>query len=122
MALRFFADHCIPGSLIDGLRGGGHEVARLREHIAVESPDPIVLAKAQELGCILVSLNGDFADIVTYPPEGHGGIVAVQLRNQPGLVPALLGRLVEYMSRNPEQAHYAGKLLVLEAHRIRVWQ
>jgi len=34
-----------------------------------DSPDSIVLSKAQQLDAVLVSLNGDFADIVTYPPE-----------------------------------------------------
>jgi hypothetical protein len=30
MGLRFFADHCIPNSVIKGLLDGGHEVLRLR--------------------------------------------------------------------------------------------
>jgi hypothetical protein len=44
-----------------------------------ESPDRAVIAKAQKLGAILLSLNGDFADIVAYPPGQLGGIVALQI-------------------------------------------
>ena len=68
VSLRFFADHCISNYLVDALRGAGHDVLRLRDHIPTDSPDPVVIATAQELDCVLVSLNGDFADILTYPP------------------------------------------------------
>jgi hypothetical protein len=53
----------------------------LREVLPIRSPDPVVIARAQELGAILLSLNGDFADIVTYPPGHYRGIVGLQLRN-----------------------------------------
>jgi hypothetical protein len=38
-----------------------------------ESPHLAVIAEAQDLGAVLLSLNGDFADIVAYPPEKFGG-------------------------------------------------
>jgi predicted nuclease of predicted toxin-antitoxin system len=78
MSLRFFADHCISNSIIQTLRAAGHEVLRLRDYIPVDSPDQAVISKAQELDSILVSLNGDFADIVTYPPSDYKGIIALQ--------------------------------------------
>ena len=34
MSLTFFADHCVPSSVIQALRGEGHEVFVLREQIA----------------------------------------------------------------------------------------
>ena len=80
MALRFLADHCISNFTIQVLRDSGHEVVRLRDVLRVESPDTLVIAKAQELGAILVSLNGDFADIVTYPPRNYKGIIFLQAR------------------------------------------
>jgi hypothetical protein len=46
MGLRFFADHCVPDSIIQGLLDAGHEVFRLKDHIPIESPDPIVIATA----------------------------------------------------------------------------
>jgi predicted nuclease of predicted toxin-antitoxin system len=59
------------------LREAGHEVVRLREQLPLESPDADVIAKAQQLDAILLSLNGDFADIVTYPPADYQGIIAL---------------------------------------------
>jgi len=40
MSLRFFADHCIPSSVIGALRDAGHEVLVLRDWLPKNSPDP----------------------------------------------------------------------------------
>lgn len=69
MGLRFFTDQCVPRLVVQALRDASHEVFVLREHIPPDSGDSAVIAKAQELDAILVSLDGDFADIVTYPPS-----------------------------------------------------
>ena len=67
MSLRFFADHCVSNLIIHSLESAGHQVLRLKDHLPVESPESAVIAKARELDAILLSLNGDFADIVAYP-------------------------------------------------------
>jgi predicted nuclease of predicted toxin-antitoxin system len=69
MALRFLADHCISNTIVRTLRDATHEVLRLRDVLPVESPDTMVIAKAQEMDAIRLSMNGDFAGIVTYPPK-----------------------------------------------------
>ena len=122
MSLRFFADHCISNYLVDALRGAGHDVLRLRDHIPTDSPDPVVIATAQELDCVLVSLNGDFADILTYPPGDYKGIIGLQMRNHPQIQPQLVTRLVHYLAAHPHMEHYQGKLVLVEVHRIRVHQ
>jgi predicted nuclease of predicted toxin-antitoxin system len=78
MALRFLADHCVSNSTVQTLREANHEVLRLKDVLPVESSDPIVIAKAQEIDAILLSLNGDFSHIVNYPPKNYKGIVALQ--------------------------------------------
>lgn len=98
MSLRFFADHCVPTSVIRLLRDEGHEVFVIKEHIPPDSKDPTVIAKAQELDAMLVSLNGDFSDIVTYPPADYRGIVSLQVRNHPETIPDLMNRLLSYFS------------------------
>lgn len=52
--------------MIRMLSNVGHEVFLLRDYIPTDSPDSLVMEKAQELDAILISLNGDFADIVTF--------------------------------------------------------
>ena len=118
--LKVFTDHCISNYINARLRDAGCEVFRLRDHIDPGSDDPVAIAKAQELDCILVSLNGDFADIVTYPPSLYKGIIALQVHDHPEIIPQLMTRLQAYLSSHPDMQHYRGKLFLIEVHRIRV--
>ncbi len=120
MALRFLADHCISNTIVQTVRDAAHEVVRLRDVLPVESPDTIVIAKAQEMDAILLSMNGDFADIVTYPPKNYKSIVALQMRNHAEVLEQLMARLKEYLRTQPAMADYRGKLLVVEVNRIRI--
>lgn len=120
MSLKFFVDHCISSFVIQTLRDAGHEVLALRDYLPVDSPDEVVIAKAQELNAILVSLNGDFADIVTYTPANYKGIMALQVRNHPEATPQLVERLKTYLSAHDDMEHYRGKLFLVEMRRIRV--
>jgi len=120
MGLRFFADHCVPNSIIQGLLDAGHEVFRLKDHILIESPDSIVIATAQKLDSILISLNSDFADKLNYPPGNYKGIIALQVRNHPEIIPQIMVRLINYLLSYPDISSYKGKLILAEANRIRI--
>jgi predicted nuclease of predicted toxin-antitoxin system len=116
----FLADQCVPQSILDFLRDAQFDVVALRDVLPIRAPDPQVIAKATELDKVLVSLNGDFSDIVSYPPRAYRGIVAVQLDNHPEAIPTLMTRLLGYLQREPDRDHYIGRLLIVEPHRIRV--
>ena len=120
MRLQFLADHCVPTLVVESLQAAGHEVTRLRDWLPPESPDEHVIAKAQELAAILLTLNGDFADITAYPPAKYRGIVALQVRNRYEVLPQIIARLQTYLAAHPNMAHYQGKLLLVEVHRIRI--
>lgn len=120
MSLRFLCDHCVPAEIVEALRRAGHGVTPLRELLAVNAPDASVIARAREIDVILISLNGDFADIVAYPPSQYRGIIAIQLHNHPEIIPDTMRRLTVFLAENPAQEFYHGKLLIAEAHRIRV--
>jgi len=120
MSLKLFADHCVPNSLINFFRMRGDVVFVLREHIPMESPDPEVIEKAQNLEAILLTLNGDFSDLIRYPPHQFKGIISIQLKNHPENIPAICESLTQYLTTNPEMANFQGKLVVVEPHRVRV--
>jgi predicted nuclease of predicted toxin-antitoxin system len=120
MSLHFFSDQCVPTEIIETMRQQGHRVTRLQDCLPNNSPDPKVIEKSREIGAILLSLNGDFADIVAYPPKNYSGIVAVQLHNHPEVIPQLLRFLLHFLNENPLQDFYKGKLLIIEPHRIRI--
>jgi predicted nuclease of predicted toxin-antitoxin system len=112
MALRFLAEHCVSNSAVQSLREVHHDVLRLKDVLPVESSDTIVITKAQEIDAILLSLNGDFADIVNYPAKNYKGIVSLQMRNHSEILPKLIARLTAYLSVHTTMDHYRGKLLV----------
>lgn len=119
MALKFFMDHCVPPQAGEVLSRSGHQVVLLRDVMPHDSPDDAVLARAQELGAILVSLNGDFADIVRYPPSLYSGIVALQIKGHTQALEAILAALADYVRAHGETDGYRGRLLLVEPHRIR---
>jgi predicted nuclease of predicted toxin-antitoxin system len=118
--LRFFADHCIPSSMIASLQQCDYEVIKLRDHIPIDSPDRLVIETAQQLDALLLSLNGDFADILAFPPQKYKGIISIQLHNHPEIIPQLMKRLEAYLSSFPSKEHFEKKLLIVEVDRIRV--
>ena len=62
MSLTFFSDHCVPAEIPAFLRDHGHSVILLRDVLPIRALDPDVIAKAQDIQAILLSLNGDFAE------------------------------------------------------------
>ncbi len=120
MSLRFFSDHCVPSSVSEALRKAGYQVEILRNHLPTDTPDGAVIAFAQTLDAILVTLNGDFTNIIVYPPTNYGGIIALQVKNNPAVIPTMTLRLLTYLATNPEREHYVGKLFLIEPHRIRI--
>ena len=120
MSLRLFMDQCVPRSVAESLRNARHAVDLLRSHLPINARDPEVIACAQSLDAVLVTLNGDFADIINYPPAKFGGVIALQVRNHPESLPAIIMQLLTYLGEHPDREHYAGKLLLVEAHRIRI--
>lgn len=117
--MRFFADHCVPNSVVRALADAGHEVMRLRDHLPPESPDAAVLAEAQRLGAVLVTLDTDFIDIVRYPPAASAGVVALLVRSRPELLPATLARLTGWLATQTEPEPLRGRLCLAELHRLR---
>jgi predicted nuclease of predicted toxin-antitoxin system len=120
MPLKFFADHCVSRLIIETLGAEGHEVLRLKDWLPADSPDSIVIEKASELGCILITLNGDFTDIINCPPSRYPGIIALQVKNRVRATSQILDRLCSYLRNHPQVMHYSGKLFIVDAIRIRI--
>jgi hypothetical protein len=77
---------------------------------------PKVIAEAQDLNALLLSLNGDFCDLCATHQQ-YGGIVSLQVRGRPEVLDPLIKRLTDYLEANPKRKHYRRKLLLVEARR-----
>jgi predicted nuclease of predicted toxin-antitoxin system len=122
MSLTFFIDQCVPNLVGLTLRNAGYEVLFLRDYIPIDSPDPVVINTAQKFNSILVSLNGDFADIISYPPANYQGIISLQIKNHPEIIPQIMSRLINHLSAYSDREDYQGKLLIVDISRIRIRQ
>lgn len=69
--MRFFIDQCVPESVAKLLEKYKHEVIRLRERIAPDSPDTLVAAVSEANNAILVTMDGDFKSITSRTGIGH---------------------------------------------------
>jgi predicted nuclease of predicted toxin-antitoxin system len=80
--VKFKLDENMPADLATLLRAGGHDVADVvGEGLAGEDDTAVLHAAAQEER-ILATFDLDFADIRTFPPGSHAGIVVFRLRDQ----------------------------------------
>ncbi|MEM6313060.1 MAG: DUF5615 family PIN-like protein [Planctomycetota bacterium] len=75
---RFKIDENLPVEAADLLRGAGHDAATVVEQSLGGRPDPAIAAVCQVEQRVLVTLDRGFADIRTYPPERHAGIVLLR--------------------------------------------
>lgn len=122
MALRFFADHCVPMLAVHLLRNEEHEVLVLRDYLPKDASDGRVLDESLHQNAIALSVNGHFSDLTRFDPAAYHGIIAIQLHDHPEVLPALMRRLCSFLAEHPDQAYYRGRLFLVEPHRIRIRQ
>lgn len=99
------------------MRSAGHDVATvLDQHLSGADDSQLAnICKGQER--ILVTIDVGFADIRTYPPGEHAGIIVLRLRRQdkPHVL-SVLDRLTAIF----ESQNVSGRLWVVEDKRIRI--
>jgi len=73
--VRFKLDENLPVELLDNLRVAGHEADGLHDEGLIGAPDNVVLDLVRRENRVLLTLDKGIADVRTYPPEVHAGIV-----------------------------------------------
>lgn len=81
------------------------------------SSDEDIAALASKEKRVLLTLDTDFANILSYPPEKFSGIVCFRIRN-PRIDEILrtLNHIIEYF----DQDSIKGKLIIATANRLRI--
>ena len=115
--MRLKLDENLPRSAVDLIRNHGHDVHALLDQVAAGLPDARVAELVRVETRVLVTLDLDFADIRTYPPEEYSGIVVLRLRRTSSdAVLALLERLMIAVG----DGDLSGQLWIVEGDRIRI--
>lgn len=110
-------DQCVPRRYLRLLRGWGYDASPLAEHAAIDSPDQEVIAVAQSLDAVLLTVDKDFANTLDYPPRDSLGIIVLRYRaTDEGSLDKSLRQLLEDRYRDGLR----GALAIVDAGRYRV--
>jgi predicted nuclease of predicted toxin-antitoxin system len=95
----------------------GHDVATVADQGLAGAVDPRVIEVCGTEQRCLVTLDLDFSNPFLFPPEQYAGIAVLRLprRMTPNDLYATLGVLIAALAQRP----IAGKLWIVERHRIR---
>ena len=115
--MRFKIDESLPVEVAIMLRGAAHDAVTIVEQ-DLRGESDVHLAKAmQQEGRAFITLDLDFADIRTYPPEDDSGVVVLRVgRQSKRQVLEVVDRLLPLLDREPLIAH----LWVVDEQSIRV--
>ena len=115
--MKFKIDKDLPVDVADRMRQEGYDTATAIEQNLSGKSDSEVFSLCQREGRILVTLDTDFADIRTYPPEESPGFIVLRLQKQAkDHVMGLIEKLLEaFRTENPEH-----NLWIIEEDRIRI--
>jgi predicted nuclease of predicted toxin-antitoxin system len=115
--MEFKIDENLPVETAELLRNASHKATTVLEQNLGGSPDPDIAHICQREGLTLITLDTDFADIRTYPPEQYPGLIVLRLKKQdkPHVLD-VVSRLIPSFSSEPVE----GRLWIVEEERIRV--
>lgn len=115
--MRFKVDENLHPEVVGLLRQAGHDALSVGEQGLRGTDDANLAAVCGREGQALVTLDGGFGDIRTYPPDRSAGIVVLKLGSQSRRhVRQIVGRLLPVLSARPLSGH----LWVVAEHDVRV--
>jgi predicted nuclease of predicted toxin-antitoxin system len=110
-------DHCVPRKYQRLLRDWGYDVHLLHNHIQPDSNDSDVLHLAKTLDSVLLTVDMDFSNILTYPPDQFGGIIVLRYQAKRESENILtLRRVLQDLYRDGLR----GTLVVIDINRYRL--
>lgn len=115
--MRFKVDENLPVELAEELRAAGHETATVGDQRLAGTSDRHLSEVCKTEGRIFVTLDLDFADIRTYPPDEYPGLIVLRLARQdkPHVID-MFRRTLKAVGHEPLE----GRLWIVEEKRIRI--
>ena len=115
--MKFKIDENMPLEIAELLRSAGYDSATVPEQNLAGTSDDALAAICREEKRILVTLDNDFADIRTYPPDKFPGIMVMRLNRQDKFhVLEVLGQAINLFPKEPIEQH----LWIIEEEKIRI--
>jgi predicted nuclease of predicted toxin-antitoxin system len=115
--VRFKVDQNLPVEVADALRVAGHDAATGYEESLSGAPAPQVAGVSRGEGRAILTLDVGFADLRSYPPNEHAGIVVLRpARQDKATVVAVVAGVIRLLEQEP----LAGRLWIADERRVRV--
>lgn len=117
MPARVKIDENLPREACEVLLRAGIDAVDVHEQRLRGALDPAIAAVCRVERRALVTLDAGFANIRTYPPEDHAGLIVLRLKSQDkDTVLALLEKLAVVLA----DIDPAGRLLIVRESGIRI--
>ena len=115
--MRFKLDENLPAELAVELRGKGHDAhSVLDEHLG-GATDQSIAVVCQNERRILITLDLDFANIRSYPPQFYHGIIILRLSRQDrNAVLAMTPRILELLQTEA----ISQRLWIMDENKTRI--
>ena len=115
--MRFKIDENLPIEVADVLNQRGHDAATVFQEELNGASDTDIASACRREKRALLTLDMDFSDIRTYPPEDFYGLVILRPRHHDKYhVIEIVVRLVDILQKEPLERY----LWIVEENRIRI--
>lgn len=117
IALRFKIDENLPVEAAEILNRAGHDAISAFHQGLTGAADKSIAEVCQEEQRVLLTLDLDFADIRTYPPDLYAGLIVLRIKRQDKLA---VMTVVERLVRALQAESPAQRLWIVDENRIRI--
>ena len=113
----FKVDENLPIELAELLSDLGHDTKTVNDQHLQGVSDRVLLERCDKEKRTLVTLDIDFSDIRTYPPQDHEGIILLRVGSQSKKnVLAVFNRILPLIAQEPIK----GRLWIVEENTVRI--
>ncbi len=115
--MKFKIDENLPVEIAELLKQEGYDAMTVIEQNLSGEKDPQIASICRKEERIIVTLDTDFADIRTYPPDKYPGIIVMRLvrQDKPHILRVFTG-LLGLLSKEPLKSH----LWIVDEDRVRI--
>ncbi len=115
--MKFKIDENLPVEVAKLLQQAGHDALTVWDQALTGSPDPEIADACQREGRCLFTLDKDFADILTYPPEQFAGLMILRVKYQDKrTIIETVEKLLTLFPHHPVEQH----LWIVDERRVRI--
>jgi predicted nuclease of predicted toxin-antitoxin system len=117
--IHFLIDASLPRAVSQVIQTAGYQATDVRDIGLGTASDAVIAAHAKRHHLSLISRDGDFGNILDYPPADYHGIVVVQT---PEVAPKalVLGIIERFLRDALTLEHLTGRLAVVDLSHIRL--